>query len=61
MGLKNTLIHQRQIPVQHWGAVKSPSKTAEEGKTVDTIGEENGRKIKEKVIFLTGVGEATNP
>ena len=28
---------------------------------VDTVGEENKRRRKDKVIFLTGGGEATNP
>ena len=28
---------------------------------MDTVGEENERKRKEKVVFLTGGGEATNP
>ena len=32
----------------------------EKGKTVDTVGEENERSRKEKVVFPTGGGESTN-
>ena len=28
---------------------------------MDTIGEENERRINDKLVFLTGGGEATNP
>ena len=40
---------------------RSPSKILDEGNTVDTVGEGNERRIKEKVVFPTGGGEATNP
>ena len=33
----------------------------EEVKTVDTFGEGNERKRKEKAVLTTGGGEATNP
>ena len=34
---------------------------SDEGKTADTVGEENDRRRKEKVVFPTGGGEAKNP
>ena len=34
---------------------------AEEGNTVDIVGEENERRRTEKVVLLTGGGEYTNP
>ena len=39
--LKKILIYQRQIPGQHWGAGKPPSKIIEKGMTVDIDGEES--------------------
>ena len=59
--LKKTVIHQRQISGHHCGAGKSPPTIAEEGRTVDTDGEEKESRRKDTVIFLTGGGEATNP
>ena len=59
--LRKTVIHQHQILGQHWGAGRSPSKIAEEGKTVDTYGEEKERRRKYKMIFPTVGGESTNP
>ena len=59
--LKKTVIYQRHILGQHWGTVSSTFKIAEEVKTVDTYGEEKERIIKDKVVFLTGGGESTNP
>ena len=41
--------------------VRSPSKIVEEGKTADTDGEESYRSRKDKVVFLIGGGESTNP
>ena len=43
---KKELIHKRQIPGHHWSMGKSPSKMAEEGKMVDTYGEEKDRRSK---------------
>ena len=52
--LNKTVIHQRHIPGQHGGAGISPSRISEEGKMVDTYGEEKERRRKYKVVFLTG-------
>ena len=41
--------------------VRSLSKIAEEGNTVDTDREEKGRRRKERVAFPTGGGEAIEP
>ena len=59
--MKKTVIHQRQIPGQHWGVVRSPSKIAEEGKTVDTDREEKDKRRKDKVVFPKGGGKDTTP
>ena len=59
--LNKTVMHQRNIPGQKWGGGRSPSKISEEGKTVDTYGEEKERIRKDKGVFLTGGGETTNP
>ena len=59
--LKKTVIHQHQIPGQNWGAVRSPYKSTEEGKAVETYREEKERRRRKKLAFLTGGGESTNP
>ena len=58
--LKKMVIHQLNIPGQHWSAVRLPSKILEEGKAVDTYGEENERIRKDKVVLPTGGSESTN-
>ena len=40
---------------------RSPFKSTEQGKTVDTDREGKERRRKEKVVLPTGGGEATNP
>ena len=44
--LKKTVIHQHQIPGQNWGAVRSPYKSTEEGKAVETYREEKEKREK---------------
>ena len=59
--LKNNATHQHQIPGQHWGEGKPTSKIVEEGRMVDTDGEENESKREETEIFPMGGGEVKIP
>ena len=40
---------------------RSLTKISNEGKTVDTVEEENNMRRKDKVVFPTGGGESTKP